>query len=117
MAFFNRQRGIPSTGHPGDDHLLSVLAASSDLASARHWMHFLYAQHEAGAREAAQMIEAAGWHLQQVAVAADGGRWIVIAENDDAVTSPEAVRAARSFFESVAARTPGGEYDGWEAAL
>ena len=48
--------------------------------------------------------------------AAGGPQWVVIAERNGAVTSPEAVREARTFFERVARQWPGGEYDGWEAS-
>jgi hypothetical protein len=116
MAFFKRRTAIPSTGHPGDDHLLSLIAKQSDLAAGRHWVHYLYTANEADARGAGQAIAAAGWQLT-VDVAAKGSGWVVIAERQGAVTSPDAVRAAREFFEGVAARTPGGKYDGWEASL
>ena len=39
-----------------------------------------------------------------------------IAERHGAVTTPEAVRSARMFFETVAQQWAGGDYDGWEAS-
>jgi hypothetical protein len=42
---------------------------------------------------------------------------VVIAEREGAVTTPDAVREARLFFESIAQQFPGSEYDGWEASL
>ncbi|MBK8459428.1 MAG: ribonuclease E inhibitor RraB [Micropruina sp.] len=88
----------------------------SDLATPRHWVHYLYFADEGAAREAAGVVNAAGWQLQEVAESAAGGpERVVIAERHGAVTSPEAVREARVFFESVAQQWSGGEYDGWEA--
>ena len=77
----------------------------------------MYVNNAAAARSAAEVIAAAGWGLQRVDVAANGGpEWIVIAEKH-AVTTPAAVKEARAFFEGVAATHEGGDYDGWEASL
>jgi hypothetical protein len=108
---------IPPTGHPLDDRLLAEIAKRSDLENPRHWIHFLYVADEEAARSAAELVESAGWDLQRVDVASDGGGWVVIAERHNAVTSPEAVAEARQFFERIAASTPGGDYDGWEASV
>ncbi len=118
MGLFRRRRTTHfTTGHPGDDQLLTQLARMSDLTAPRHWVHYLYFADEAAARGAAPVIQAAGWELQEVAESAAGGpQWVVIAERNGAVTSPEAVREARTFFERVARQWPGGEYDGWEAS-
>ena len=106
-----------STGHSGDDTLLAQIAAHSDLLTPRHWVHYLYFKDELQARSAAQVIAAAGWQIQRVDVAADeGSQWVVIAEQQ-AATSPDAVREARIFFEGVAATHDRGDYDGWEASL
>jgi hypothetical protein len=109
--------GLPTSGHPGDDALIAQIAARSVVDEPRHWIHYLYLPDESRARSAAEVIAAAGWSIQRVDVAASGGpEWVVIAETT-AVTSPEAVREARLFFEGVAATHEGGEYDGWEASL
>jgi hypothetical protein len=109
--------GLPTAGHPGDDALLAQIASKSDIESVRHWVHYLYVADEPQARSAAEVIAAAGWTIQCVDVAADGGpEWIVIAEAH-AVTSPDAVREARLFLEGVAATHDGGDYDGWEASV
>ncbi|MBR7743123.1 ribonuclease E inhibitor RraB [Phycicoccus sp. BSK3Z-2] len=105
------------TGHAGDDQLLAQLAQMSDLSAPRHWVHYLYVADEPSARGAADAVQATGWDLQNVAESATGGpEWVVVAERHDAVTTPQAVREARAFFESVAQQWPGGEYDGWEAS-
>lgn len=124
MGIFRRTRRAPdgpllsTTGHAGDDELLAQIAARSPLDAARHWVHYLYFSQESDARTAADVIAAAGWQLQRVDVAADGSpQWVVIAEQQGAVTTPSAVQAARSFFEGVAATNGAGEYDGWEASL
>jgi len=109
--------GPPATGHAGDDALLAQIASRSDLSAARHWVHYLYCADEPAAHRAAAEIAAAGWELQRVDAAAKGPGWVVIAERHNAVTSPDAVRAARAFFEAAASRVDGGDYDGWEASL
>ena len=106
-----------STGHAGDDQLLAQIAERSNLMAPRHWVHYLYSANEASARRAAVDIEAGGWEIQKVDVEAQGSGWVVIAEQHDVVTSPDAVRAAREFFEGVAASVEGGDYDGWEASV
>lgn len=118
MGLFRRKQVVRfDTGHAGDDQLLTQLAKMSDLAAPRHWVHYLYFADEAAARGGAGVVEAAGWLLDTVAETAAGGpEWVVIAERKDAVTSPEAVRDARLFFEAVARQWAGGEYDGWEAS-
>lgn len=118
MGLFRRNKTVPfNTGHAGDDQLLTQLAQMSDLTAPRHWVHYLYFADEAGAREAAAVVAAAGWELQDVAESAAGGpEWVVIAERHGAVTDPDAVRDARAFFERVAQQWPGGDYDGWEAS-
>ena len=118
MGLFRRRTTASfDTGHAGDNRLLAQLVQMSDLSAPRHWVHYLYLSNEAQAREAAVVVQAAGWDLQKVAESAAGGpEWVVIAERNGVVTSPEAVRDARAFFESVAQRWPGGDYDGWEAS-
>jgi hypothetical protein len=121
MGVFRRKPSTPSltpTGHAGDDELLAQIAQHSDLEAGRHWVHYVYVAHEDAARRAAEQVAEGGWDIQRVDLSADGGSaWVVIAEQHGAVTSPDAVRTARQFFESVAASHPGGEYDGWEASL
>lgn len=123
VGIFRRTTGrrsgpiLPTAGHPGDDELLTQIASRSDIEAPRHWVHYLYFNDEPQARSAAQVVGSAGWGIQRVDVAADGGpEWVVIAESQ-AVTTPHAVREARLFFEGVAATHGGGSYDGWEASL
>jgi hypothetical protein len=108
---------MASTGHAGDDQLLTILANQhGPLEKPRHWVHYLYAADEPAAREAERQITAEGWQIQRVDEAAKGPGWVVIAERHDAKLSPEAVVEARRLFEGVAARIDGGDYDGWEAS-
>jgi Regulator of ribonuclease activity B len=107
---------VGSTGHGLDDRLLVEIAKSSDLSSPRHWIHYVYFPTEQAARTAAGVIEAAGWVLQSVGAADGRPEWVVVAEQHDVVTTPEAVREARAFFEGVAATNGPGQYDGWEAS-
>jgi hypothetical protein len=116
MGLFKRGTRF-DTGHTGDDDLLSRISKYSDLDEPRHWVHYLYCQDESAAREAAGEIRAGGWDIQSTEPAAQGPGWVVIAEKHDVVTSATAVRAARAFFESVASRVSGGDYDGWEVSV
>ncbi|MBC3761012.1 ribonuclease E inhibitor RraB [Quadrisphaera oryzae] len=92
------------------------MSQRSDLTSPRHWVHYLYFPEEADARRAGAAITAAGWEIQALEPAVEGTSWVVVPEQHDAVVSESAVVAARQFFEDVAARVPGAEYDGWEAS-
>ena len=116
--FRHRAKSAPAVAsHAGDDRLLAEIQSRSDPLAPRHWVHYLYCADENAARHAATEIAAAGWTLQRVDVAAQGTGWVVIAEKHNVVTSPSAVCAARTFFEGVASRVEGGDYDGWEASL
>ena len=122
MGVFRRKpapsASLAPTGHEGDDELLTQIAQHSDLEAGRHWVHYVYVADEDAARRAAEQVTEGGWDIQRVDLAASGGpEWVVIAEQHGAVTTPDAVRTARQFFESVAAAHPGGGYDGWEASL
>jgi hypothetical protein len=123
MGIFRKSRpasspAIPTTGRADDDMLLAQIASRSQLDAPRHWVHYVYFNQESDARTAAEVIAAAGWQIQRVDVAADGGpQWVVIAEQHQAVTSPSSVQSARLFFEGVAATNGNGEYDGWEASV
>jgi hypothetical protein len=109
---------LPTTGHAGDDALLAqIVGQGGDLDTPRHWVHYLYLPDEARGRSAAEVIAAAGWEIRRVDVSPGSGlEWMVIVERHDAITSPTAVREARTFLDAVAT-THDGEYDGWEASI
>ena len=98
-----------------DDDLLGRLEARTDLGAPRHWMHYLYVADESTARAAADEVLTDGWDLDRVE-AADRG-WVVVAEQHDAVLTPDRVAAARRFFEDLADRCAGGHYEGWKTEL
>ncbi len=121
MGVFRRKpepaASLATTGHAGDDELLTQIARHNPEAG-RHWVHYVYVADEDAARRAAEQVTAGGWDIQLVDQSAAGGpEWVVIAEQHGAFTTPDAVRTARQFFESVAAAHRGGGYDGWEASL
>ncbi|GAA1162776.1 ribonuclease E inhibitor RraB [Nocardioides aquiterrae] len=121
MKLFRRSRRgpvvEPLTGHPGDDLVLAHLGADSDLSQPRDWAHYLYFHAESHARAAAEVVAAAGWEVTVGPVSVAGMGWGLVAEQQGVVTSPAAVRDARTFFEAVASRHGAGLYDGWEAGL
>jgi hypothetical protein len=123
MGLFSRRRAGKKktafdTGNPADDQLLGIIAERSDLTKPRHWVHYLYFPDERNARLWADSIESAGWNIQEAGPAAtDNGQWIVIPERHDFVVSPDAVKEARGYFESIVAQVARAEYDGWEASL
>lgn len=113
MKLFQRNR-TARTGHSADDELLARLRARTDLSEPRHWMHYLYVADEPSARAAAAEVLSDGWDLDRVERLQDGHGWMVVAEQHEAVLSPERVAAARRFFEGLADRSFGGDYGGWK---
>lgn len=113
MSWFRRRPRIASTGHTGDDLVLAEIAKRSDLSQPREWEHFLYFADEISAFSAAQEMRSAGWDV--TTDRQDDGQWLVIASQEQAITSPATVMKARQFFEGIAAARPGAEYDGWGA--
>src|SRR3954447_12684795 len=110
MPLFKKRTSLPSTGHAGDDQLLTILATQhGPLEKPRHWVHYLYVADEPAACDAEQRIRAAGWDIQRVDAAAQGHGWVVIAERHGVTLSAETVREARNLFEAVAAVAKGGD--------
>lgn len=113
MGLFSRKPSIPTTGHPGDDQLLGIIAQrEGGLESPRHWVHYVYCDDEAGAAILEAGASEGGWLVERVAPEYHG----VVAERVDLAVNPATVPEARRFFESLAATVPGGDYDGWEAS-
>lgn len=116
MKLLRRKRRA-STGNPVDDDLLARIQAKADPDAPRHWMHYLHVADEPAAREAAAEVLSDGWELDRVEEVRDSRGWIVVAEQHDAVLSPDRVAAARRFFEGLADRSRGGDYEGWETEV
>jgi hypothetical protein len=87
-------------------------SVGADLTRPRPIAHFLDFPTEAGARAAAEEIEAGGY---DVTVAADEseGQWSVRAEATR-VVDESTVAVYRPWFERIAS-AHAGEYDGWES--
>jgi hypothetical protein len=103
-----------STGNADDDEVLRQIARLSPLSNPRQWMHFLPCRNEAAARAVA--VELVGrWSVDVRRVKRKG--WCVVAEQTGVITSAQAVREARLFFEDLVNRTPGASYDGWQASV
>jgi hypothetical protein len=96
--------------------LEQLMKGGADLSSNMHVVYYSYAPSDAVAR--AMVVEAQAEAF--VAAVSEPlpdfpGQWRVVCEKH-AVTSPEYVREADDFFQSLADRH-GAEYDGWEASL
>ena len=116
MKLLRRKRPV-RTGHPVDDDLLARIQAKAGLDQPRHWMHYLYVADEPSARSAATEVLTDGWDLDRVEQVAGSRGWVVVAEQHDAVLSPDRVAAARRFFEGLADRSDGGDYGGWQTEI
>ena len=116
MRLFQRHRHV-RTGNLADDDLLAQLKARGTLGAPQHWVHHLYVADESSARAAAAEVLSDGWDLDRVEPVPDARGWVVVAEQHDAVLSPERVTAARRFFEGLADRSEGGDYGGWKSEV
>jgi len=95
-----------------------MISTKSDIDAPRHWVHYLFFPNEPTARQWAQSIAATGWNIQSVhPSSADDGTWVVVPELHAAVLNSEVIRDAREYFEAIASRIEGADYDGWEASL
>ncbi|NYG60408.1 regulator of RNase E activity RraB [Nocardioides daedukensis] len=120
MALFKKRDGAAEAEphmNPIDLETLAKINEQSSPDTPREWLQVLYAADERAARKAADEITAADWEIRTVEEAEDGDDWLVLAARTDVILSPELVCRARAFFEKVASRTAGGQYDGWQASL
>lgn len=112
--FKKRQRSGPptTTGHSGDDQVLSQLQGlGTDLSRPRLWEHFVYCDDEEGAARLEAAAVEAGWTVQRVAPE----HHRIVASRSDLAVTPYEVASARTLFEALADSVPGGDYDGWGA--
>jgi hypothetical protein len=84
-----------------------------DLTRPRPILQFLDFSSAQAAREAARVIESAGYEVTVTAPADPAARWSVRAAGNR-VVDESTVAAFRAWFERLADEH-GGEYDGWEA--
>lgn len=92
-----------------------LVDAGADLDESREVRHYLYFDGEAPARDAASRAERAGWATTVNEPSSDIPQWAVEAVREATLT-PEFVEESTDFFEGLA-DVPGGDYDGWEAAV
>jgi hypothetical protein len=104
------------TGDPQDDEVMRQLATRGPLDKPRHWIHFLPCKNESAAKAVAAAAREAGWTVRITSSRKDKD-WCVTAEQAGVVTTGERVRAARVFFNELAERNSGAEYDGWQASV
>ncbi len=116
MRFVPRfRRRAPRTPAAADRIALRQLEAlGADLTKPRHVIHFLYFETEHPARQAATVIEQAGYSAKVLQPDERFKEWRVHADSTR-VLSETTVDGFRSWFDHVA-DAHGGEYDGWEAA-
>ena len=92
-----------------------LMKAGADLKASRHVIYYSYAPSQDVARAMARETEEAGWSADvREPLPSYPDQWGVICETH-AVTTPDFVRDADDFFQSLADRH-GAEYDGWEAS-
>ena len=127
MRLFGKKRGddepvdpnerSPQLGLKYKDLMVldQLMKSGADLTATRHVIYYSYAP----SKEVAQAMEGeaaeAGWRAEVREPLPDfPDQWGVVCERH-AVTSPDFVREADSFFQDLADRH-GAEYDGWEAS-
>lgn len=122
MALFkNRRRSeLPDlSAYPMADRitLSALLAHGADLSAPRHVLHYLYVDSRERQAEAGALIASSGWEVTEPEPLPDyPAQWLVRAEREGAVLTPELVSGSRRLFEDLADRFEG-EYDGWEASV
>ena len=87
----------------------------ADLSAPRHVIFYSYAPSETVAHTMRREAEANGYSAAIRDPLPQSSSWSVVCETH-AVTSPDFVREADDFFQSLADRNAA-EYDGWEASL
>ncbi len=95
----------------------SLIDAGADLTQPRHVMYFLYFANRGVATRAGAAATRQGYTAEvREPLGQYPGRWALVCERHDAVTSPAFVRSADDFFQSLA-DSHAGDYDGWEASV
>lgn len=116
MALFRRKPKLPDyprNGNSLDDAVMEQLALSGvDFTLNRDWVHYVYCDSAHDATSLSTAAIAAGWNVRPTQM---GNGFI--ANRADKPVNGQTVPEARQFFEGLAAQVPGGEYDGWEAAV
>ena len=94
----------------------AISEQGGDLSAPRHVVHYLYLPTEPAARAASAELGTQGWSAEvREPLPEYPEQWAVVAEQADAVLSPDFVRDTTDLMEAVASRGQG-EYDGWEAS-
>jgi regulator of RNase E activity RraB len=97
--------------------LLALVGAGADLTQPRHVLHYLYVGSEEHRRAAAEEARALGWEVDEPDPLPEyPDSWLVLAQRQGVVLTPDEVVSARRAFSDLAGRYEG-EYDGWEASL
>jgi hypothetical protein len=92
-----------------------LMKNGADLTESRHVIYYSYAPSQDVAQAMGREAKEAGWAPDLREPLPDfPEQWGVVGERH-AVTSPDFVREADDFFQSLADRH-GAEYDGWEAS-
>ena len=95
--------------------IAALVDAGADLTNERNVRHYLYGSSRRDIEQAGVRLETLGYTIQ-VAAAAKGPGFVVIAERRQ-VLSLESATEDRRVFQGLAAAMPAGDYDGWEAEL
>jgi hypothetical protein len=97
-----------------DRAALDELARVVARGTAQTLLHYVYVPTVTAARETGTYLRARGF-ITEERLGADGINWLVLAKHH-VVPTPELILGVRTLMEELA-RSHGGEYDGWEAAL
>jgi len=121
MNWFRKRRQDPLAGYSDPDRrdsavLRVLVSGGADLTKPREVTHFLYFPEHAAGAACANAVAEHGWDIEVRDTSPERPEFLVLAERDAHILTPEAVRDARQAFEAAAARF-GGVYDGWEASI
>lgn len=115
MALFNR-KARPTNKRALDLQTLAALQQNGAvLTNTRSIRHHLYGRSESALTPATAELRAEGYSVE-LTPEATGGNWLALAEREEVVDAAS-VGVARQLFERLASEAPGGDYDGWEAAI
>lgn len=105
--------GVPTPDEQDQQVIAAIAGHGADLAQPREIIHYLYFTTEAATRGAVEILDRPDRFVHAIIDPDQGNSKVTIKHTD--VLTIMLIRGLRSEFEN-AAKSFGGEYDGWEAA-